>query len=289
MRRVRELVGGLRFAEGLRWHGDALWFSDMLDKRVYRCSMAGDLDVVLDGIDQPSGLGFTSDDEVVVVERGTGSLLVAGADGVPSLYADLAAIGTVRPNDMVTASDGWRYVGSLGHEYELGEERLGLDGNFNGTLVGISPEREATVVASGLGCANAMVFTDEGRTLVLAETYGARLLAYDRHDDGSLSNRRTLTSFGSLQPDGMALDAEGCAWVALSEYFGRVDLSSGAVVDRIALPELTSIACALGGTDGRTLFMAGAKVSMDDFLAGRGVSRIMVTEVEVPSHGGAWH
>src|SRR5437879_7572302 len=159
MRRMRGLVDGLRFAEGLRWHGNALWFSDMLDKRVYRCTMAGQLDVALDGVDQPSGLGFHGD-SVVVVERGTGAVLVAGDDGVPSLYADLAGIGTVRPNDMVTTDNGWRYVGSLGHEYELGEEKLGHDGNFNGTLVAISPERDARVVADGLGCPNAMVMID---------------------------------------------------------------------------------------------------------------------------------
>lgn len=288
MGRVHELVDGLRFAEGLRWHGDALWFSDMLDKRVYRCSADGDVEVVLDGVDQPSGLGFT-DDSVVVVERGTGAVLIAGADGVPAIFADLAAIGTVRPNDMVTADDGWRYVGSLGHEYELGEERLGLDGNFNGTLVAISPAGVPRAVAGGLGCPNAMVIVDEGRTLVLAETYGSRLLAYDRGDDGLLSDPRAIASFGGLQPDGMALDAEGYAWVALGEHFGRVDLSSGVVVDRVTLPELTCIACTLGGPDGRTLFMAGAKVSMEDFLDGKGVSRIMVTEVDVPSHTEGWH
>src|SRR4051812_1310634 len=54
------LVDGLRLAEGLRWHKDELWFSDMLDRRVYRCTSAGDLAVVASEIDQPSGLGFVA-------------------------------------------------------------------------------------------------------------------------------------------------------------------------------------------------------------------------------------
>src|SRR5690242_9051555 len=71
MRRVHTLVDGLRFAEGLRWHRDRLWFSDMLDKTVYRCSTGGDIEVVATGIDQPSGLGFRPEG-LLLVERGTG-------------------------------------------------------------------------------------------------------------------------------------------------------------------------------------------------------------------------
>ena len=284
MKRLHTLADDLRFAEGLRWRGNELWFSDMLDKTVYRCSLSGALDVVADGIDQPSGLGFRPEG-LLVVERGTGAVLLIGPDGARSTYVDLAPLGTIRPNDMVTDEEGWSYIGSLGHEYELGEERLGLDGNFNGTIVAISPDRQPRIAAEGFGCPNAMVIIDGGHTLVMAETYGSRLLAFDRGDDGSLSNRRTVASFGSLQPDGMALDAEEHVWVALGECFGRVD-RSGRIVDRIELPDLTSIACALGGPDGRTLFMAGARVSMEDFINGRCASRIMVTEVDVPCEGG---
>src|SRR4051794_11833995 len=155
------LVDGLRFAEGLRWHKDELWFSDMLDRRVYRCTTTGDLAVVADGIDQPSGLGFV-DAGLLVVERGSATVLLVGDDGGRTTHADLGAIGTVRPNDMVTDAAGWSYAGSLGHEYTLGEEKLGLDGTFDGTLLAIAPDGSARVAAGGLGCPNAMVLLDGG-------------------------------------------------------------------------------------------------------------------------------
>src|SRR3954451_5111863 len=143
------LVDGLRFAEGLRWHKDELWFSDMLDRRVYRWTSAGDLAVVASEIDQPSGLGFVAGG-VLVVERDSSAVILLGDDGTRTTHSDLGAIGTVRPNDMVTDAEGWSYVGSLGHEYSLGEEKLGLDGTFDGTLVAVAPDGTARVAAGGL-------------------------------------------------------------------------------------------------------------------------------------------
>ncbi len=57
-------------------------------------------------------------------------------------------------------------------------------------------------------------------------------------------------------PDGITLDADGAAWVA--NPFGcevfRVR-EGGQITERIATPGARCVACALGGLDGRTLFL----------------------------------
>jgi sugar lactone lactonase YvrE len=69
----------------------------------------------------------------------------------------------------------------------------------------------------------------------------------------------------SVWPDGIALEAAGAIWVA--NPFGhevfRV-LHGGRVTDRISMRELSAYACALGGPDGRTLFICAAPPSIDE-------------------------
>ncbi|WP_347056960.1 SMP-30/gluconolactonase/LRE family protein [Blastococcus sp. HT6-30] len=105
-----------------------------------------------------------------------------------------------------------------------------------------------------------MVLTPDGRTLVLAETYAAGLTAFDVAADGSLSGRRVFAELPGIAPGGICLDAEGQVWVATArspevlrvrdggEVTGRVAVGSGSL----------SYACALGGDDGRTLFVCPA-------------------------------
>jgi sugar lactone lactonase YvrE len=51
--------------------------------------------------------------------------------------------------------------------------------------------------------------TPDNSTLIVAESYGNRLTAFDIATDGSLSNRRVWADLGGGVPDGICLDAEG--------------------------------------------------------------------------------
>ena len=74
---------GLIFPEGLRWHDDALWFSDAFGASVWRASVAGDKQLVVEFDGQPSGLGFLPDGTLLVVDMGGGRVLRID-DGRPS-------------------------------------------------------------------------------------------------------------------------------------------------------------------------------------------------------------
>ena len=129
-----------------------------------------------------------------------------------------------------------------------------------------------------LTCPNGIVVDEARQRLLVAETYGHRISAYELRDDGALTNRRVFAQFGGhVDPDGIAMDEHGEVWLATGSpevlrvadggtITGRVDLSSG----------LNSYAVALGADDGRTLFVCSAP-GIDATDPGRG--RIEVTVV----------
>src|SRR5260221_2575221 len=59
-----------------------------------------------------------------------------------------------------------------------------------------------------------MVVTPDNATLIVAESYGARLTAFDIAADGSLSNQRVWADLDGGAPDGICLDAENAVWYA---------------------------------------------------------------------------
>ena len=272
------VVPGLAYAEGLRWHDDALWFSDMLRHQVMRYAPTTGTEVIAD-VRAPSGIGFAPDGAAYVVSRDD-EALIRVAPGPPETVADLAAIGMLRANDMVVDARGRAFIGCLGKEYEAGDEHREWDGGAPGTvafldLSGAAPFSGA-IVAGDLGCPNGMVVSESGDVLYLAETYGKRVLAYQIGTDGALTDRRVVAEFDTVV-DGLERDGDDM-WVAAGPRFARIDVT-GQTIDEVAAPPgMTAITCALGGDTGRTLYMAFAVVDMEEFVAGRSRSEIRTVE-----------
>ncbi len=83
-----------------------------------------------------------------------------------------------------------------------------------GTVALVSPDGSARQVADGVAFPNGMVVTPDNSTLIVAESYGKKLTAFDIAADGSLSNRRLWADLGEGTPDGICLDADGAVWYA---------------------------------------------------------------------------
>ena len=101
-----------------------------------------------------------------------------------------------------------------------------------------------------------MVITPDGRTLIVGESFAARLTAFERAPDGALGKPPPLREAREgATPDGICLDAEGCVWVASppSKECLRVR-EGGEIVERVRTATL-AIACMLGGEDRRTLYV----------------------------------
>jgi sugar lactone lactonase YvrE len=294
-RTLTTLVQGGCYFECPRWREDRWWVSDFYRHAVYTYDPRGRERLVVEVEAQPSGLGWLPEGDLLVVSMKDRRVLRRGADGNVSTHAQLSELTTGHLNDMIVDGQGRAFVGNFGFDL-MGGGRPAAAG-----IVRIDPDGAATVAARDLWFPNGMVITDDG-TLIVAETFAARLTAFDIQPDGSLADRRvwaqvqpspepadteTMLSAVSFAPDGCALDAEGHVWAAnaLGGPVCRV-APGGQIVDEVAVPEgLGVFACGLGGEDGRTLITCAAPDFDEQARAAAREAVLLTTTVEVPGAG----
>ena len=275
---TKSLLENLTFPEGPRWHEGRLYFSDFYAHEVVAVDMAGQRETIVEVPGQPSGLGWTPDGRLLVVSMTDRRLLRLDPGGLVEV-ADLSALANYHCNDMVVDEQGGAYVGNFGFNSHDGSEFKAAD------LIRVDPDGSVSVAAAGLAFPNGSVITPDGGTLIVGETRGNILSAWNRAPNGTLSNRRVWADLGAGFPDGICLDAEGAVWVAdpRNKETIRV-LEGGEVTDRISTGEMGSFACMLGGEDRRTLFICTCLQSGPDTAALRS-GRIETVEVTVPGAG----
>ncbi len=271
----RLLVDGLVFGEGPRWRGDRLWFSDMHGEAVYTVDVDGHLEtaVALPGR-EPSGLGFLPDGSLLVVSMREPQVLRWDGHEV-TVHADLSGIVEDRCNDMVVDERGNAYVGSYPSPPD-----------FQGVVIHVAPDGTARVAAEQMRFPNGSVVTDDGRTLLVAESLGRRITRFTIDDDGSLRDRDVFASCKPHTPDGICLDVDGAIWAGypMSHEFQRV-APGGEVLDRIPMGDRLAIACTLGGPELRTLFLLSSLRLPGDDIAGSTTATIHFVDVDVPGTG----
>jgi sugar lactone lactonase YvrE len=278
MRTLKVLIDGLAFPEGPRWHDGKFYFSDMHAHQVIAVDMTGKREVVCEVPERPSGLGWLPDGRMLVVSMRDRKLMRLDRDGLKTL-ADMSKLAPFDCNDMVVDAQGRAYIGNFGFDLHKGETPRGT------TLVMVGTDGVARVAAEELMFPNGMVITPDGKTLIVGETFGRRLTAFDIGADGSLTKRRVWAELGQSLPDGICLDAENAIWVACPRSSEVIRVKQGgAVVERIKV-ETDAFACMLGGADGRTLFVATAPDSDPEKCRAARGGRIEITEVEAPRAG----
>jgi sugar lactone lactonase YvrE len=271
------LIEGLAFAEAPRWHAGELWFSDFYLQQVLRVDTQGHVRVVAQVPQQPSGLGWLPDGRLLVVSMLDRKLLRLDADG-PVTVADLSAHTTGPCNDMVVDALGRAYVGNFGFDLFADPPQ-----RRPASLVRVDPDGIAWVVADGLEFPNGAVITPDGGTLIIGETLARRLTAFRIAPDGSLHARRVWAELDQVAPDGICLDAEGAVWVASPRTHEFVRVREGGQVTQRIASDRQAIACALGGADGRRLFMVHGRVRLAEPSLADRASRITWIDVAVPA------
>jgi sugar lactone lactonase YvrE len=243
------LLSRLMIGESPRWHEGRLWFAHWGAGEIVAVDLEGNSEVVAEG---PPGLGWSID------WLPDGRLLVTGEgltrrepDGSMVPHADLSGLGVGRFNELVVDGRGNIYING-GATFEPGE------GEAPGIIALITPDGSVRQVADGIAFPNGMAVTPDNSTLVVAESFAARLTAFDIAGDGGLSNRRAWAD--GVGPDGICIDAEGGVWTGVGGFgenlVGRVR-DGGEVLERVRVG-MPCFACMLGGDDGRTLFMLAA-------------------------------
>ncbi|EFF73561.1 SMP-30/gluconolactonase/LRE family protein [Achromobacter piechaudii] len=294
-RELSELASGYTYLEGLRWHEDRLWASDFYTGQVIAVDLAGKVETICHVPEQPSGLGWLPDGRLLISSMKDRKVLRRETDGTLAVHADLSALTGGHINDMVVDAEGRAYVGNFGFDLMAGAPVATT------TLVKVDTDGVAQVVADGLCFPNGSFITADGKTMIVNETFGNRISEFDILANGALGPRRDWANFGALPdsddlsvliaasaigPDGGALDAEGAVWVAdaIGKRIVRV-ARGGQILEQIDTGELGIFAAALGGPDGRTLFMAAAPDFIEANRRANPEGRILLTRVDVPHAG----
>jgi sugar lactone lactonase YvrE len=288
MARAETFLEGLHFGEGPRWHEGRLWYSDFYDHAVFAVDMDGRRECIVELTGQPSGLGWLPDGRLLIVSMLDRKLLrLDGGELVE--HADLSGVATFHTNDMVVDSVGRAYVGNFGFDLEaFAADRAAGGESISPTaaaLARVDADGTVTVAAHGLEFPNGTVITPDGSTLIIAESFGRRLSAFDVGADGTLSNQRVWADLGRCAPDGICLDADGCVWVANAVAPECIRVAEGGeIVDRIET-EAPTFACMLGGPDRTTLFILTAPTSTPDEVRQQRNGRILAATVATPGAG----
>lgn len=285
------VLTGLRFGEGPRHGPDGrLWFSDFYAHQVFALDLAsGERESICEVPGQPSGLGWLPDGRLLVVSMLDRKVLRREPDGTLAEHADLSAIATFHANDMLVDPAGRAYVGNFGFDLHGELDAHGLERLMNGsvplvpaTLALVRSDGSVSAATPDLLFPNGMVLF--GRTLIVSETLGFRLTAFDVADDGSLSNRRIWADLQQhgIAPDGICGDAEGAIWTssALGTSVFRVS-EGGAITDEIPTSQ-HCFAVALTGPQRRTLACMTAPDSNPSIVADVELGAIETADVAVP-------
>ncbi len=259
------ILDGRGLVESPRWHDGHLWFADWTAGEILRLTGDGTAEVMARAPAPPLSFDFDAEGRLLVVSSAAGELLRQDADGRLASFAKLGDGG------------GWNEIVVDGHgnTYVNGPQ-----------LVLVTPDGRVSVQADDFAFPNGMAVTPDNATLIFAESYASRLIAFDIAADGSLSNRRVWAEFDG-PPDGICIDDTGAVWVAdVPNARCRRVREGGEVLDEVSV-DRGAFACMLGGPDRRTLYITAARwFGMDRMAEMAGTGQVL--SVPVSNGGAGW-
>jgi sugar lactone lactonase YvrE len=244
--------------EGVVWHARerAVYFVDIKQRKLHR------LDTVHGARrswDAPGQIGFA-------LPHARGGLIcgVQGGlhrfDSPNGLFTLCLPVETDRPgnrlNDGYVDAEGALWFGSMDD----------AETEATGVLYRVAEDGRLSVRDSGYVITNGPARSPDGATLYHNDTLQRVVHAFDVGPEGLLSRKRVFARIeGSGYPDGMAVDSEGCLWVAL---FGGARIErfapDGKRLGAVYFPCSNITKLAFGGDDLRTVYVTTARKGLDD-------------------------
>lgn len=249
---VRE---GFTFTEGpLGMPDGGLYFTDLRDaQRIHRLDPSGRISVVREKSNTTNGLAYTRSGELVGVE-GTGKRVSKiGLDGkMTELTAGDGQNPLMAPNDLIVDAKGGIYFTDPG-------PRPLVPGRKAYVYYLPAGSAKAVAVDDSIVRPNGLTLTLDGKILIVVDTVGDTLFAFDVQSDGSLRNKRPFAKLRDIPSgkdsggDGMAIDRDGRIYVTAITGIQVFD-RRGEYLGNIAVPKKpTNVA--FSGPGKRTLYI----------------------------------
>jgi len=279
MPEVHTLLTGLAFGESPRWHDDRLWFSNWVAQEIVAVDLEGKSEVIarVPFPSFPFSIDWLPDGRLLLVSASDRPLLRREPDGELVTHAILSRGW----NEIVVDGRGNAYLNGGGFDLLAGEAFA------PGIVALVTSDGSARQVADGIAFPNGMAVTPDNQTLIVAESHGNCLTAFDIEPDGSLSNRRVWAALEGFAPDGICLDAEGAVWYADVPNKCCVRVKEGGEILQTIHLDRGCFACMLGGAHKQTLFMLAAEWRGFENMAGPARTGQVLT-AQAPALGAGW-
>jgi sugar lactone lactonase YvrE len=202
----------------------------------------------------PMCFDWLPDGHLLIVSSRNGLLLRLEPGSELVTHADLSSLAEHgHPwNEIIIDGRGNAYINNQGFDFPGGQFAPGM-------IALLTPDGAAHQVADGIAFPNGMAVAPDNSTLIVAESYGNRLTAFDIDASSSLSHRRIWAETSTDHPDGICLDAEGALWYADVGNKRCVRVREGGEVLQTIELDRGCFACMLGGADSKTLFVVATE------------------------------
>ena len=254
---------GLRFAKCPRWIDQRLTFLDVHDRCIKSTDMEGAVRTEINLQYLPGGLGVLPAGELLVGDAWRRILHRLGKTRQEQV-ADLSRVARYCLSDAIVVSQGRIYLADVGYDFL----NPLVDPVPQGIIMLVNDRGAVSPVAEDLFYPSGMVVTPDEKTLIVAETLGHRLTAFDIAEDGALGKRRLWARLPeNVKPDGICLDGEGAIWVATTTPKALRILEGGQIVDEVVAKQAV-FAVMLGGPQCKHLFLC-TSASSDPIITRR--------------------
>jgi len=260
------LITDLGYGESPRWHDGKLWFCNWTMQEIVAIDTDGKIETIikLPFTSFPFSIDWLRDGRLIIISASDQPLLRMEPDGSLVPHADLSSLNVKTWNEIA--------IDSRGNIYINGEDSIAL----------VTPDGSVKKVADSISFPNGMIVTNDNSTLVIAESHGKRLTAFDINNDGSLGNRRMWADLKDGAPDGTCLDVEGAIWYGDVPNKRCVRVREGGEVLQVINLDKGCFACALGGTNKKTLFMMIAEWrGFEKMFDGKHTGEVQAVDVSV--------
>ena len=283
MPELQTLLTDLAFGESPRWHDGRLWVADWGAQEILAVNLEGKREVIVKVTfpSFPMCFDWLPTGQLLLVSSREGWLLRLESGGSLVPHADLSGLARkgLPWNEIVIDGRGNVYINNQGFDFPGGQFAPG-------TIALLTPDGILRQVADGIAFPNGMAVTPDNSTLIVAESYGNKLTAFDIDASGSLSNRRIWAETVDDHPDGICLDAEGALWYADVGNKHCVRIREGGEVLQTVELDRGCFACMLGGADGKTLFMVATEwKGTENMRDGSRTGQVLTVRAPAPHAG----
>jgi gluconolactonase len=249
---VRE---GFTFTEGPVGTADGgLYFSDIRDpSKTYRMDASGAISLFREKTNGTNGLALTRTGELLGAEGDGKRISKRGRDGqVTTLTEGLPGQPLMAPNDLIVDAKGGVYFTDPG-------PRPVAAGRKSYVYYLAAGAKQPVVVDDTITRPNGLTLTRDGKTLIVDDTIGDTVFAFEVQANGTVKNRRAFaklhdTPAGSESgADGLCLDRADRVYISTFSGIQVFD-SSGQYLGTIKVDRQPANV-AFAGLDKRTLYI----------------------------------